>query len=220
MKSSPIVAVPGEDLIPSDPAILDEIIRQAEGRLQAQLQAAIASDNRAMVLASIQAAASAALVVAGGQDDISGAGELASYAASFVLFLGSACAAWSARPVPFGFMGTNPADWVDAIKTNEQLLSARAHYAAFLDEYLRLNAQFMENNTPWTKGALIALVIAPIAAALVFVGAQIAGAGARPTISGPPQALLASYHCASNANQCPLSRLNSAAGFCCPQYID
>lgn len=144
-----------------------EIIRQGELRLQAQLQAALAADARAGVLASIQAAATSALVIFGAADNVTGAIETASYWAAAVAFIGAALAGLAARPIPFDFAGLEPEGWAYAIQTNEPEESAERSYAQYLDDYLKANARRMKLNGALSRLALIAMIASPVVAAVV-----------------------------------------------------
>ncbi len=146
-----------------------EIIRQGELRLQAQLQSALAADARAGVLASIQAAVVAALVVFGGSDEVRGAEEAAAYTAAAFTFVGAVLAGVAARPIAFDFPGLAPLDWAHAIQTGEAEDSANRAYAEYLDEYLRANDSRMKVNGWLTRAALAAMVLAPAAAVVALV---------------------------------------------------
>lgn len=143
---------------------LDDIIRQGELRLQAQLQAAIAADARAGLLASIQAATSAALVVFGGSNEVTGDAERAAYVAASFALVGSILALIALRPITFDFAGLRPRDWLPAIETNEPELSAKRYYAGYLDEYLCANDGRMRVNGRLAFASICSLIIAPLAA--------------------------------------------------------
>lgn len=98
--------------VAADKAKLDEIIRQAESRLAAQLTLAVAADQRAMTLASILATGAAALI----------AWAITLSAADHKLvpvcvliggtIIAAACALWSASPVAWDSPGNTPESWV------------------------------------------------------------------------------------------------------------
>ena len=169
--SPPQIPQPGDAYRNASAAWLKEIIRQGELRLQCQLQAAIAADARAGVLASIQAAASAALIVFGAQSDIVGTVEAAAYSAAAPLFIGALMSAWSARPVAFFFPGLEPKDWLPAVDTDEPRVACDRAYAEYLDDYLKDNARFMKRNGRWLTASLGTLALAPVfaIAALLLV---------------------------------------------------
>ncbi len=92
-----------------------DTVRQihSEGQvyLCAQLQAAIAADQRAVTMASILAATAAALLAVGlGVYQIAKDGPTLSacVAAAAMLLLAAACGVWAARPIAFWFPGNTP----------------------------------------------------------------------------------------------------------------
>lgn len=159
---------PGDEFKGASAESVKEIIRQAELRLQAQLQAAIAADSRSNALAAIQAAAAAALVVYAGASDVKATPELAALVAAAFFSAGAMFAAWAARPIPFDFAGLNPSDWAQAIQTREPVDSARRAYANYLDDYLQANSTRMAANGESTTRSIKMMAMAPIAAVLVI----------------------------------------------------
>ncbi|MNQ63342.1 hypothetical protein D3C85_777210 [compost metagenome] len=172
MPSSPPTAAtpsqPGDAFEGASADWVKEIIRQGELRLQAQLQSALAADARAGVLASIQAAVVAALVVFGGSDEVRGAEEAAAYSAAALTFLGAVLAGIAARPIGFDFPGLAPLDWAEAVQTKEPEDSANRAYAQYLDDYIKANDDRMKINGWFTRAALVAMVLAPAAAVIAL----------------------------------------------------
>ena len=168
------------DLLPADIAVLDEVIRQAELRMQVQIQLALAADARAGVLATIQGTGSAALFVVAAQSTAPVA--LApTLAAAIVLALGAVLAAVAARPVAIGAPGTRPRDGVSDIRAGVSLARARADTARLLDKYLIENEEIMVSNNRWTTRSIFCLAAAPIMSGLLLA----AGAsGVFPTEDG------------------------------------
>jgi hypothetical protein len=182
-------------LIPTDPLVLDEIIRQAELRMQAQLQLAVAADARSGLVARVQGAASAALVAVAAQTGPASLAFAPAIAAAVVLGAGTVLAAVASRPVSFGYPGAHPGDWLEDIKQGTSLLQARAETAALLDKYLRLNETVMTNNNRWATWSIICLMAAPVAS-----GAMLSEP-ARSLIFGKAPVALA--HAGSSTPPCP-----------------
>lgn len=162
-----------QDYQNADIAILKEIVRQGESRLQAQLQAALAADARAGLLSSLQAASSAALFVAAAQTEISGLAETAAYISAACLLIGASLAAWALRPIDFGFVGNRPSNWIDSIRDRERLKIGLAGTAVHLDKYLAQNDRYMAGNARLTRASLIALIAGPVLAAAYLALSQI-----------------------------------------------
>lgn len=158
-----------QDYASADPELLQEIVRQAEIRMQAQLQSALAADARAGLLSSLQAAASAGLFVAAAQADIKGSAEAAAYISASLLALGALLAACALRPIDFGFVGNKPSNWIDDIIAQETKQTGLAGTAEHLDKYLRLNDQRMSTNARLVSGSLFFLVGAPTASAVFLL---------------------------------------------------
>lgn len=154
-----------QDYASADPELLQEIVRQAEIRMQAQLQSALAADARAGLLSSLQAAASAALFVAAAQAEIAGQAETAAYISASLLALGALFAAFALRPVDFGFVGNKPSNWIDDIIAKENKQIGLAGTAEHLDKYLRLNDQRMSENAKLVSTSLLFLIGAPAVSA-------------------------------------------------------
>ncbi len=155
------------DLLPADIAILDEVIRQAELRMQVQIQLALAADARAGVLATIQGTGSAALFVVAAQSTTPIA--LApTLAAATVLAVGAVLAAVAARPVDIGAPGTRPRDWLSDIRSGVPLARSRADAAWLLDRSLIDNEKIMISNNRWTTRSIHCLAAAPIVSALAL----------------------------------------------------
>lgn len=171
------IAGKGEDLTPAtydaflsaNENILGEAIRQGELRLQAQLQSALASDARAVGLASLQAAASAGLLVAAAQDDISGIGEAAAYISAALLLLGAIAACLALSSVGFGFVGNRPGLWRECIQQKDTFKTCMASSAAQLDKYLILNDETMRKNGKLTNLSVLFLGLAPISAFALLI---------------------------------------------------
>ena len=184
------------DLLPADLSVLDEIIRQAELRMQVQIQLALAADARAGVLATVQGTGSAALVVVAAQSTTPIA-IFPTLAAATVLAAGAVLAAVAARPVDIGAPGTRPRDWLGDVQSGVPLARARADTAWLLDKYLIENEKIMASNNRWATRSIWCLAAAPIISAvllalgavgLVHVPPWRLDALARPNSSAPVEA--------------------------------
>lgn len=158
------------DLIPNDPAMIVEIVRQAEERFKMQVQLALASDARANAMSTWTSATAGAFVIAA-IGTLDGAARSAALAAGGCFALAALCAIWAARPIAFGCIGTLPSGWIDVVKTDEKLVESLAGYAVILDGHLNENEGRMRENGNWTRGAMLWMVISPfvaLATALLF----------------------------------------------------
>lgn len=136
-----------ETLKDADPDLLDEILREAESRLSAQLTTAIAADTRAMTFLGFISAVAVATVGAG----------LATYTVNQQLgtlalfvglgFIASAFFAFqAARPIDFDLIGNDPASWKKDILNGVSLHDAKAEQVAFYDEMLKSNRKAMDES--------------------------------------------------------------------------
>lgn len=127
--------------------VLAEVVREAEARLQAQLQIATAADQRALTFAGFQIAAATA-ALAGGvallnapTPDFS----LATLAVLFALAMlaGAGCAMLTAWPRKFAIPGNEPAHWAPSQwqwpKRGFSLAAARVEQAACLQGSIKKN---------------------------------------------------------------------------------
>jgi hypothetical protein len=148
------------DYVAADEVKLDEIVRQAESRLAAQLTVGVAADQRAMTLAGILAALAAALVAFGAEKGIS-----ASIAIMIGFLLISVLLALiAAQPVAWATVGNSPANWIEDIaEAKDDLVSAKAAMADYYAEMIASNDAVLASNGNLMRGALIAALFAPIA---------------------------------------------------------
>lgn len=156
------------DYVAADDGKLDEILRQAESRLQAQLALGIAADQRAMTFAGILAAVATALVAYAAEKGFSAA----LFGLIVPLLLGAGCAAWAASPIMWDVYGTSPTDWIDDIADGrDDAHSAKAAQASFYGEMITDNDVRMAANATSIRLALWAAILAPvIGGALILIG--------------------------------------------------
>lgn len=150
----------------ADSALLMEILREAESRLQAQLSSALAADLRAITFLGFLAAVTVATFGAG----------MAALDKSFPLsviaiFTGSgfglACfyAFEAARPVDFQFVGNDPSSWRRDIEASIGLQDALAEQVAYYDEMLKDNRKAMaESAVQLERAASVARITMGIGA--------------------------------------------------------
>lgn len=153
------------------PDVVQEIIREAEARLSAQLQTALAADQRSMTFAAIAGSASAAAIAgAGGLFFVESLkGQSLFYGAlalSVVFFAASLLAALSARPADWEFVGNVPSAWVDDVTEGKSLKSSLAEMAEHYDGMILNNRKSMVRSAKLFKAALwLAVTACPTAIA-------------------------------------------------------
>lgn len=131
----------------ADRALLMEVLREAESRLQAQLSSALAADMRAITFLGFLAAVTVATFGAG-----MAAMDKSFPIAVIAIFTGSgfgiSCfyAFEAARPVDFQFVGNVPSSWRRDIEASIALDDALAEQIAHYDEMLKDNRKAMEES--------------------------------------------------------------------------
>lgn len=162
----------------ADEDILIEVIRQAECRLQAQLTAAIAADQRAMAFANTMTAISLALggaAWAAWEKNFVGLSAAATTAA--LMFYASAFIAWrAAQPSDHEFIGHTPSDWHKDIKAAVPLNASRMEMAKNYDGMLRFNDLMAKKSSRYLPTASKISLWAPFAAVAVLAIAAVTGA--------------------------------------------
>jgi hypothetical protein len=148
---------------------VDEIIRQAELRLDAQLSAALAADQRAMTFAGLLFAGIAVLL--GGDF-----GTFSREAAQPILVvtigftMAAGCACWSARPSPWHYVGNFPASWSDDISQGTSFDASRKETASDLQELLDHNESALQRAARWMRASMVTAVASAVAGiALILV---------------------------------------------------
>jgi hypothetical protein len=134
----------------SDEKLLLQIATAAEARLAAQLTAALAADQRALVFAGFLAAAAialggaaASLLAKMGSDRF--LGQLAFVAACSVA-VAMALAVQAARPTKWYFPGGRPKDWVKDIETQKPQLQRLSELLEDYDDRIVHNEAIMAGN--------------------------------------------------------------------------
>lgn len=139
-----------------------EAYRQVELRLQSQLSAAIAADQRALGFAGMLVTAASILTglapgAAWGLGMLIGAGGFA---------LAAAIAWVSARPVSFYMPGALYEDFAEDIAKNAPLGQVQAHLGRYHDQHANANDALMKRNA---RLVLAAFVLALVSLAFVIV---------------------------------------------------
>jgi hypothetical protein len=153
------------------PELASEIIRSAESCLSSQVDLATSADQRAAVMASVFAAAGAALVagtitVAGG--DVA-APIVAGGIVSGALFLaGAALCVKATMPVEFYIPGGKPFEWRKDCEAGRDLKDCLADLADHLQERIEFNKGVIIRNAWWFKWGAWLGITAPFAGAAVW----------------------------------------------------
>lgn len=162
----------------ADESLLREIIASAEVRLQSQLTASLAADQRALVLSGFLVPTIAALV--GGaaalflqkpSEDFLG---LVALLSALGLFVSLSLTIYAARPVPWCFPGTQPSSWLGDIESRKSESVWLGELAEDADRKANENSDLMAANARCVRWALYivaaVLLIAGIAMAVHFFG--------------------------------------------------
>lgn len=140
----------------ADEAKLDEIIRQAESRLQAQLSLAVAADQRAMSFASILVTGAAALIAWAITHDLADGKIWPILVLIIGVMVAAGCALWSANPVSWNSPGNSPESWIEDIaEGRDDLKSAKAAMANHYSEMIGENTERMSRNADWLGRAML-----------------------------------------------------------------
>jgi hypothetical protein len=157
--------------------VLDEVVREAEVRLAAQLQMASAADQRALTIAGFQiAAATASLgggvaLAVGTKADVWLA--IVAVMFAFAMVLSAREAVLSAQPQKFHVPGNRPIgwlpeNWLDGATKGHNIIQARIEQAACLDEAITENALDMDFAGAKVRRSLTWSIAAVGAASLIL----------------------------------------------------
>jgi hypothetical protein len=141
-----------------DSEMVREIASLGESFLKAQLQSGLASDSRALTLAAVLAAVSAA-ILGGGATLVAAKISVWPHILSLAVFCGAAIVAlllaiYAARPTKFGYPGNNPKHWADDVVGGVSLKSALAEQASFYAKNIEINAGILRDNQRYIRRAL------------------------------------------------------------------
>ena len=141
----------------------DRVLRQGELYLQAQLQSAIAADQRATTMAAFFGTLGSAVVAASIAywDTTSDLPTLiAGLAGAAFMVSGAGVCLWAARPVNFYFVGNHPQSWFDVLgrPLPEVLLGEAENY----QDHIVSNTNLLEYNGTCLKWGAATAVVAPV----------------------------------------------------------
>jgi hypothetical protein len=142
----------------ADREMLDEVIREAESYLAAQLQSGIAADSRAVSFVSLMAGSTAVSAAAGFAILQQTPPDPLGYPALVVagaFLISMAFASWSARPSTFWYVGNTPSAWLADIRNGLSVEQALAEQAAHYDEQISDNAKLLKKNGRWMVAAIV-----------------------------------------------------------------
>jgi len=139
--------------------MLAEIIREAESRMSAQQAAASAADQRALTFAGLLAAGATAFI-----SQLSphhNAAFWINVVVTVLLISAALLALCSARPTPWGFVGSEPGQWIDDIVERRPMHIVFAEQASHYDGAIRRNDRHMKlaGNTMKTSMVLTAIAL-------------------------------------------------------------
>ena len=141
----------------ADREILNEVMREAESYLAAQLQSGIAADARAIQFVSVMAAASALIAGAGftlisEQNFVLGGPALL---VSFGFMIAMGLASFSARPTDFFYCGNAPSQWKEDIRKNFSISQSIASQIVNYDDQIMFNRNILINNSRCMNLAIV-----------------------------------------------------------------
>ena len=142
-----------------EPEVARQILHQGEMFMASQMQAGIASDQRAMTVASVFSAFAMA-VAAGSIAYWDKVGDLpiliAGLVAATVMTIGSAISLWSARQVDFYYPGNHPSSYFECLNSSIQTILGGE--AENYQERIGKNAKILQTNgRATTCGAAISM---------------------------------------------------------------
>lgn len=166
------------------PDVIGEIVRQGEVRLAAQVQVALAADQRAVTTASILTAiftaciggAIAVLTSASPNHALGLAG-----LGTGIMFIAAAFeAARAARPVDFHLQGWPPAQWMNEADLRRPLPQSQGEQAEIMQEMIEHNLHVMTGNSGHMAWAMRFALGAPFAGGLISLAVVAAKAVLAP----------------------------------------
>ncbi len=163
------------DLSKSNPETTREIVREAEIYLQGQLTLATSADQRASIMASVFAAAGAAIVA--GLITLVSSDMAADFmpvfiggAVAAVLFLaGAGLCVWATLPVGFDLPGSQPGDWEKDVKAGTSLDDSLAEQAKHYQGKIEDNREALRQNAGRFQLGAISGITAPFVGFLVWL---------------------------------------------------
>ncbi|MCH7693245.1 MAG: hypothetical protein IID50_07360 [Proteobacteria bacterium] len=159
----------------ANPDTIREIVREGETYLQDQLTLAISADQRASVMASVFAAAGAAIVA--GLITLVSSDRVNDFIPVFIggavaatLFLaGSGLCVWATLPVKFDLPGSQPKEWVEDVKAGKPLDDSLAEQAGHYQGKIEDNRKVLRQNAGRFQLGAISGIAAPFVGFLVWL---------------------------------------------------
>lgn len=151
-----------------------QILALGESYLKAQLQAAIAADQRAVTMTSILSATALAVVgasIAYFQVSKNVPTFAAAIATASVLLFAAACGAWAARPMVFWFPGNTPANWYD-VRFGDFITNVGGEAENYSDR-ISWNNEILAANQSALMLGMVAAILSPVIGAVVWYFASI-----------------------------------------------
>jgi hypothetical protein len=155
----------------ADAKLLEEIISQAEKRLQAQLELGKAADQRAMTFAGMLLAGVAILSGLAFGDHPLTTQRPSLIVLAVGLIMSASLALWSARPIDWDIIGNEPEGFLDDIARGLTLSATRPETALNLQDMITKNDQRMRGYSACMK---VSMGIAVSSAVGGIVGALFA----------------------------------------------
>lgn len=154
------------DLSRADPAVVEIALSDAREQIQALYGAALAADQRALLLGSIQVALALAALGAG-SSALSGdwAGNALPWGmllAGLLLVVAAGFALWTARPVNMPFPGNQLASWREDLAQGLSLTEVRAEHLAVHQRTINRMDRVLRSNGKTAKISLLLSFAAPV----------------------------------------------------------
>ena len=145
-----------------------DILAQGETFLHAQMQSALASDQRATTMAGLLITISTATFagVVALWERLESDALAAGFTSAAVLLLAAVAAAWAARPIDFWFPGSRPEDWYEGrLCKPADMLGGEAENVQFrIDE----NEALMSGNQTALRLSFVLALLSPLAGLAVW----------------------------------------------------
>jgi len=156
--------------------LVQEVVREAELYLQAQLSLALSADQRSSVMASLFTAGASA-IAAGlmtlASSDHSGVNALAIYAggitAIVLLVVAASFCIWSAWPTDFSVPGNIPASWYEDVEKPRDLPLLLGEQAEIYETQIADNNQKLHANARRFQWGALAGIVAPMLGLAVWL---------------------------------------------------
>lgn len=153
------------------PEAIQEVIREAEAYLSAQLTCAVAADQRAVTLSGALATIATALFGVGlaalSQDKPSHMVGWAAVVSGALYIAALVFAVWASRPVSFSYVGNTPENWDKEADLYGSLTTALYQQAGYYTSHIKSNDAVMRKNARLIQCALWLSICAPVVGVIV-----------------------------------------------------